>query len=150
MKDILFRGKRSDNGEWISGRNIIKFADGSVYMMEQGEQVRFINHETGNVYCMFSNSDSPIFIKIIPETVGQYTGINDINGNKIFEGDIVNCKSRTDRANMFVSFKDGKFVMELCEEFKENIRGHYQIECFDKEVIGNIYDNPELLGVNNG
>ena len=86
-------------------------------------------------------------IEVDYKTISQYTGMNDINGNKIFEGDIVHCKARIDRANMFITFEDGKFVMVLCEEFKTHKRGlgHYEIECFDKEVIGNIYDNPELI-----
>lgn len=142
MKDILFRGKRSDNGEWISGRNIIKFADGSVYMMEQGEQVRFINHETGNVYCMFSNSDSPIFIKIIPETVGQFTGMIDKHGNNIFEGDIVrNEKDIRIQKNYEVRYleKYSKFVLCNRRVRFSFLAGH--------EVIGNVFDNPELLEV---
>lgn len=142
MREILFRGQTRKKGEkvridgtpiesnWVYGCGVFVANDDRAIIYQS--EPEFKKH---TVYC---------------ETVCQYTGINDINGNKIFEGDIVHCKSRTDRANMFVSFKDGKFVMELCEEFKENIRGHYQIECFDKEVIGNIYDNPELLGVNNG
>ena len=73
--------------------------------------------------------------------------MNDINGNKIYEGDIIHCKARIDRANMFVTFEDGKFVMVLCEEFKTHKRGlePYEIEYFNIEVIGNIYDNPELI-----
>ena len=133
MREILFRSKRTDNGEWIEG-----------YVYRISEKL--------NPFIMLKNRYSESY-QVFIETVGQYTGMNDINGNKIYEGDIVHCKARIDRANMFVTFEDGKFVMVLCEEFKTHKRGlgHYEIECFDKEVIGNIYDNPELLtNENNG
>ena len=73
-----------------------------------------------------------------PENVENKTGMNDINGNKIYEDDIVHCKSRTGRANMFVTFEDGKFVMVLCEEFKTHKRGlgHYEIECGKPTPLG--------------
>ena len=132
-REILFRSKRTDNGEWIEG-----------YVYRISEKL--------NPFIMLKNRHSESY-QVFIETVGQYTGMNDINGNKIYEGDIVHCKARIDRANMFVTFEDGKFVMVLCEEFKTHKRGlgHYEIECFDKEVIGNIYDNPELLtNENNG
>ena len=133
MREILFRSKRTDNGEWIEG-----------YVYRISEKL--------NPFIMLKNRYSESY-QVFIGTVGQYTGMNDINGNKIYEGDIVHCKARIDRANMFVTFEDGKFVMVLCEEFKTHKRGlgHYEIECFDKEVIGNIYDNPELLtNENNG
>ena len=139
MIEILFRGKRKDilpGNEWVFGF-LINHPNSSP---EIGYEY---NEEWEDNQCEY----------VVPETVGQYTGMNDINGNKIYEGDIVHCKARIDRANMFVTFEDGKFVMVLCEEFKTHKRGlgHYEIECFDKEVIGNIYDNPELLtNENNG
>jgi uncharacterized phage protein (TIGR01671 family) len=87
-----------------------------------------------------------------PNTVGQFTGLTDKNGKKIFDGDIVRCISMTDVANMVVIFEDGEFRMVLCEKYKDYIPGcgFYAIRCFDKEVIGNIHDNPELLEVPNG
>ena len=140
MREILFRGKRTDNGEWVQGYFVA--VNSKCYRGQQlTENTKSISCLNGTRYGFYN------FYEIDPETVGQYTGMNDINGNKIFEGDIVHCKARIDRANMFVTFEDGKFVMVLCEEFTTHKRGlgHYEIECFDKEVIGNIYDNPELL-----
>ena len=93
MREISFRSKRTDNGEWIEG-----------YVYRISEKL--------NPFIMLKNRHSESY-QVFIETVGQYTGMNDINGNKIYEGDIVHCKARIDRANMFVTFEDGKFVMVL-------------------------------------
>lgn len=107
MREILFRGKRVDNGEWVYG-----------YLCE-----------------------------VIPETVGQYTGLTDKNGKKIFEGDIVHCISNTDCGNCVVIFEEGEFRLIPDRYYKTYTTGggYHAIRCFIKEVIGNIHDNPELL-----
>ena len=100
--EILFRGKRIDNGEWIT--------DSETYIRD-GDGI-WLSDENLNV------------VTVIPETVGQYTGLTDKNGVRIFEGDIVGCVSDGERA-----------VISWLKYFN-----------VDKwEVIGNIHDNPELL-----
>ena len=126
MREILFRGKRTDNSEWIYG-DLVQWSDG----------VQIFDYDgVGKV----KNN-------VIPETVGQYTGLKDKNGKRIFEGDIVYCKSRLDNANMVIIFERGQFRMVLSENYRsdQTNSGFYDINCFDKEVIGNIHDNPELL-----
>ena len=127
----LFRGKRADNGEWETGFLVVERSDTSE------ERFYITDKMTG------------YHTPIIPETVGQCTGLKDKNGKLIFEGDIVRCKSRLDNANMVVIFECGQFRMVLSENYssyKTNI-GFYDINCFNKEIIGNIHDNPELLEV---
>ena len=121
MREILFRGKTIARDKWITG-----------FLVSAKHIGDWIKAEP-----------------IQPETVGQFSGVTDKNGKKIFEGDIVHCISMTDMANMVVIFEDGEFRMVLCERYKEYIPGcgFYAIRCFDKEVIGNIHDNPELLEV---
>ena len=130
MREILFRGKRIDNGEWV---------EGYLYITHNGE------YEIGS-YSKELNIERFTHC-VIPETVGQYTGLKDKNGKRIFEGDIVYCKSRLDNANMVIIFECGQFRMVLSENYRsyQTNSGFYDINCFDKEVIGNIYDNPELL-----
>ena len=129
MREILFRGKRKVCDEWVYGFPFIS---------RKGEyKIKWYDAYYG------SSKTSEIYT----ESIGQFTGLTDKNGKKIFEGDIVRCISMTDMANMVVIFEDGEFRMVLCENYKDYIPGcgFYAIRCFDKEVIGNIHDNPELL-----
>lgn len=86
------------------------------------------------------------YCEVDPETVGQYTGLKDKEGKEIYEGDIVECHARIDAASMVVIFEDGEFRMVLGEEYNNRTIGrYYSINSFVKNIIGNIYDNPELL-----
>lgn len=122
MRDIEFRGKRTDNSEWVYGY---------VYCYGwTGEE------ET----CIVPNyASAPYSIVVDPDTVGQYTGLADKNGTKIFEGDIVLLKG--DEEPYQVAFDESCFQVygnSIC----------YVMDSFydhDIEVIGNIYDSPELL-----
>ena len=128
MREILFRGKTESSKRWVVG-DLLQWSDGEMCICENR------NHFEKDKYI------------VIPETVGQYTGLTDKNGRRIFEGDIVYCKSRLDNANMVVIFECGQFRMVLSENYRsyQTNSGFYDINCFDKEVIGNAYDNPELL-----
>ena len=123
MREILFRGKRVKDGEWVYG-----------YLYKKWETC-------------FIESEKRLDI-VIPETVGQFTGLTYKNGKKIFEGDIIrnNC-------NEIGVIRHGKY-----DVYSHYVFGGYC--CVDKtsalidwtsgwrcEAIGNIYDNPELLEV---
>lgn len=135
MREILFRGKRLDNGEWVEGwyqpETTIKHWDGI--------------QETVGVTIAYKVEDGFLEDTLVdPPTVGQYTGLTDKNGKRIFEGDIVEGADFTaeDGGYGVVSFDDGAFEIignNCCGTFHENYRGS------DFEVIGNIHDNPELL-----
>lgn len=134
MREIKFRGKRTDNGEWVYG-NLVRGCDEKyAYIVEFG------NKEVCRNY-----------VDVNPETVGQYTGLKDKNGTKIFEGDIVDVLYdvkyigvAAERIGVFeVVFHNGCFMKQ-----KGGVRYHF-IPSDKCTVIGNIYDNPELLGGNN-
>ena len=146
MREILFRGKRLDNGEWVSSGNIIRFEP------EEGKALVFIPAMHERCVCAHDDNDNitafetGMFYKVDPDTVGQYTGLTDKNGKRIFEGDImVFCKGATypykitwDGIGWKLIRSDGKRIKEAfeCNEIRyANI----------SEVIGNIHDNPELL-----
>ena len=144
IREVIFRGKRTDNGEWIEG-----------YAAMSGGT--FIICDNGLTYGGF------IVYEVIPETVGQYTGLTDKNGKKIFEGDILRgfeypfCSNINGEFNYFaeiVWFDDSSaFGIYTFKNPKSNVRGISEgntdyLEYFnaDKwEVIGNIHDNPELM-----
>ena len=130
MREILFRGKITDTKEWIEG----------VAFPHDNNKVTMLSQHPMD--------GSLVGKEIDPETVVQFTGLTDKNGVKVFEGDVVRCVSRLDYANMIVIFEDGEFRMVKCEDYKTYTtgKGYFSVRCFHKEVIGNIYDNPELLG----
>ena len=164
MREILFRGKRVDNGEWVEGYysnlggNSPRILKENIFIGKRGRVLEFEN------------------IKVLPETVGQFTGLTDKNGRRIFEGDIV-------QYNIYDDF-DCQSVVKFGEYNQDGSAGEYSVrECIgfyvdvdnftcpdwcendpdyfpkhfkqqnvlevarDCQVIGNIHDNPELLEV---
>ena len=138
MREIIFRGQTRRKGQkvWMDGTPVdSNWVEGYGVCMGTGD---FSVIYTGHPVEKFT---------VYTDTVGQFTGLTDKNGKKIFEGDVVHSIAMLDEANMVVIFEDGEFRMVLCEKYKNYIPGcgFYAIRCFDKEVIGNIHDNPELL-----
>lgn len=129
MRDVEFRGKQTDNGEWVHG---VPTKDG------RGEMVMVKNiFECEEYNCRGANC-----LYVDENTVGQYTGLKDKNGTKIFEGDIVLLKGYDEPYQ--VVFDESCFQV-----YSDSVR--YAMDNFydyEIEFIGNIYDNPELLGGN--
>jgi len=139
MREILFRGKRIDNGEWVEG-----YYYKAKYYRTDEELCDYITIP----YIEQCNLPNSHYI-INPSTVGQYTGLKDKNGTKIFEGDIVDVLYdvnyigvATERIGVFEVVHNGCFMGQ-----KGGVRYHF-IPSDECTVIGNIYDNPELLGGN--
>lgn len=130
MKEILFRGKKTDTGEWVEGFFIKRADDCLCY--------------AGENYIVNCDKDGFNWHVVDPATVGQYTGLTDNNGKKIFKGDIVEGADFTaeDGGYGVVFFDEGAF--EVCGN---NIIGTFHENYWGKEfeVIGNIHDNPEPL-----
>ena len=147
MREILFRAKETFNGEWVEGY----YEFGYDSETEKPAHYMWVLNHTEKYGDMFM---------VIPETVGQYTGLTDKNGKKIFEGDIV----RFGKNIYQIIFSGGSFALyDEQGEMISKIGGHNDhcysfmdlyIECcwedgwaYDVEIIGNIHDNPELLEV---
>lgn len=122
MREILFRGKRTDFNRWIEG-----------YLYRLSEKL--------NPFIMIKNEGGTAF-EVIPETVGQYTGLTDKNGKKICEGDILRYTIDGDVYIYVCFWDDGN-----CEFGLKNEKRDFGLAYapHDKEIIGNIHDNPELL-----
>lgn len=129
MRTIKFRGKMADNVGWAYGYYARVLAD-------ESKEIDIIITKAGDY-------------EVLPESVGQWTGLVDLHGNEIYEGDIVKCVSRFDMAHMIVLFEEGEFRMVLCEDYDSYTTGmgFYAIRCFEKEIIGNLIDSPELMEV---
>lgn len=138
MREILFRGKRVDNGEWISG-SILSFDDGGKVILSSTAKV-FKEHGTTTICC---NECYDVY----PETVGQYTGLTDKNGVKIFEGDIVAYNKEyggETREKGTVYWCDGAFWVENVQD-EEDYSLLGALVKYRLEIISNIHDNPGLL-----
>lgn len=150
-REIIFKAKRIDNGEWVEGCLVIDHSRSNLF------EYRMQPVESGVLYAPPIN----------PETICQYTGLTDKNGNRIWENDIANANSRdriwknaianTD-SNVCVQIKFGKysdgfttwkyhqgFYMAFSDkgrDFYRNELGYWHNKI---EIVGNIFDNPELV-----
>ena len=125
IREIIFRGKRIDNSEWIEGSYI--HLNVNADFICQGRSF---------------NSLIPIKIEVIPETVGQYTGLTVPSG-KIFEHDIVTAKFKSNgaRFNFVVKYSNKMGCYVFDNGCTQSLFG----EIRSVRIIGNIHDNPELI-----
>ena len=130
MREILFRGKWKNSGEWVYG---------NLFNPDKAD--------TPTQICIGTYIARTCY-EIDPETVGQYTGLTDKNGRRVFEGDIVEGNSEYftyTHPYGKVVYDGGQYLISFDDVLED-------IECLgawanDVEIIGNIYDNPELLEV---
>lgn len=140
MREMLFRGKQVGNGKWVLG-----YYYKAKHYRSDTELCDYIAIPHSNI----PNEPSD-HIMVVPETVGQYTGLTDKRGRKIFEGDILSARItqlsqyRFEKENAVVYFDD--------EEHNWSVKFSNGNKCrlwtyatSDFYLIGNIHDNPELL-----
>lgn len=133
MREILFKAKRIDNGEWVEGTPIFDYRD------EQWRIIIQLEYTTGT--CITSDH-AP---RVISNTICQYTGLTDKNGKKIWENDVVSMKYVDCVCNGVIEYKTENARFVFCE-FEDVYGADYGFDhTCEMEVIGNIFDNPELL-----
>ena len=133
MRENLFRGKRRDNGEWVYGSLFVGFKKSYICP----EAIAMYNFD--GALCLGG------FVEVSPESVGQYTGLKDKHGKKIFEGDIL----LLDDIKGIVNYGTGCFCVKLPSPdylYRNNPAIDMVLNEYPGlEIIGNIHDNPELL-----
>ena len=136
MREIKFRGKEIKSGDWVSG-NLSHYPNEKDAMIES-----------------VSSDDKKVLVTnhfVDPDTIGQFTGLRDKNGKEIYEGDILSVASKSDKPFGVVMWhKEGYFCVEDHLSVSEpsdhiSIGKLLRVSIFEFEVIGNIYDNPDLL-----
>lgn len=131
-REILFRGKRIDNSEWVYGY-YIQWRDGSA-SIDDGD------------------ASAPMY-SVDRSTVGQYSELKDKNGNRVFEGDITMARIVEGDHTGFtwppaeIVFEDGAFCRK---EQREAVPLRSYSACVEFEITGNVHDNPELLEEQDG
>ena len=133
MREIIFRGKRLDNGEWVYGSLFVGFKKSYICP----EAIAMYNFD--GALCLGG------FVEVDPSTVGQYIGQEDTNGKKIFEGDIL----LLDDIKGIVNYGTGCFCVELPHPdylYRNNPAIDIVLNEYPGlEIIGNAHDNPELI-----
>lgn len=146
----ICRGKRKDNGEWVEGYYACQ-SNHSCFQSSLKYQ-HFIYRDI----CLDFNLGGLEEIEVIPETVGQCTGLKDKNGKLIFEGDILESRAsenKEDWKKWVVTFSDGSFCFEReiprkrKHKYEQNLLCIDEIKLYGLIAIGNIHNNPELLEV---
>ena len=129
MREILFRGKQVDNGEWVYG-SLLKQA---------GEYISKDEVTPDECWICGMRGEKAL---IVSETIGQYTGLKDLHGTRIFEGDVV----KSIAAWYVVEFENGGYGLRPFGKGKLiPIMGHGNFNENEVEVIGNVYDDVNLL-----
>lgn len=128
MRTIKFRGKRKD-GKWLYGDLLHR--DGEIYILPEDAVDSMNNYE------------------VLPETVGQFTGLTDGSGKDIYEGDVIGCHNPSIKHLIFYNEKQGRFMAALNGDIENYFIGVCGLDdsrwTGSKKVIGNVYDNRELL-----
>ena len=126
MRDILFRGKRVNNGSWVEG----------YYSIFAGkDEIRPIT----DLFHAFT---------VIPESVGQFIGLPDKNGVKIFDGDVLENEDGDEVCNTLIFWDKDLSSWSDCRDFDGDsfkIHNGDMLWVLDCEVIGNIFDSPDLI-----
>jgi uncharacterized phage protein (TIGR01671 family) len=131
MREIEFRGKRLNDGQWVFGQLTTP-------------------HKNPNIWPSVSGAHLPTGYPVDPATIGQFTGLRDKNGAKIFEGDVLHHIWQSGGGETLetvseVKFSNGSFIADDHKRADFILFLHVNKDWATVEVIGNVYDNPDLI-----
>ena len=143
-REILFRGKRVDNGEWVHGKGLQQCKD------ELGNEIVAIFEDIvkSEKYIKKEGRYTLYYVPVKAETLGQYTGLKDKNGKEIYEGDILITGSTSNlTVEIVYNEEDTSFILKLTSinEVSAHTLGSWLSLGYECAIIGNVYDNPELM-----
>ena len=151
MREILFKAKRLDNGEWVEG-NLVQSED-----VDDDFKVIIIPLKESWMYTEEYSNDIGFegWYKVDPTTLCQYTGLTDKNGKRIWENDIVECNKRKEECELYKIVWRNEYADFGVVPISNTCTGQYPIGLSygktlhgrDYKSVGNIFDNPELLEV---
>lgn len=127
MRDIKFRGKRVDNGDWIYGYYFMCFT-GIPYILVLHDHILGMTE----------------YYEVIPETVGQYIGLKDKNDKEIYENDICLFSYSGNKRIEDIHFNNGSFCLGWCVSLRYAFLNYNKEAGESLEIIGNVHQNPEL------
>ena len=136
MREILFRGKH-ENGTWLFGSLLILFDEHYIIPNK--------NEELGKWECIQLIIKYADDFRVFPDSIGQFTGLVDRDGERIFEGDVLLCTYGNQTTESIVEYDDYGWI-PFTEQtgLLADLYSEFNYDSF--EIIGNIHDNPELLG----
>lgn len=144
QREIKFRGKRLDNGEWVYG-DLLRIGGGClIYFGSRTVATELSNQAAADVAVELLTKEVAV---VSPATVGQFTGLKDETGVDVFEGDIVRCKSFPHSPDLFKVIMWGYQGWAQWDDYDVDHPDEWEPSwwAYYFTVIGNIHDNPELL-----
>lgn len=140
MQDrYLFKAKRKDDGEWVFGNRIDDGVTGQVFIHAVGNSVNE-SDKVGEEGCL-----QFVAFEVAPSTICQCTGLKDKNGKLVWENDIVEYRDCTTERYV-VAYENDKACFEY-QQYGCSIMNFDEMSSVEVEVVGNVFDNPELLEV---
>ena len=133
MREILFKAKRLDNGEWVEG--FPYWGEYSGAFILQNKAYRRRNARTGEI----SMGDNVVPLEVDPSTVCQYTGLTDKRGKRVFVGDIVRCSRGCPHEVVWVQEHGGTFIGGMPAVYLSDLNPGYAWTG-EEEMIGNLHD----------
>jgi len=135
-REIKFRGRRLDNGEWVYGYFCLSI-NGKTLIISA---VEYCNHR------LWDGENPAEAFEVIPDTVRQFIGIKDKNGNYVYEGDLVSAYDGRIKGPVIFEKRGLTFGIPKCPNEIYKFSMNF-LESKDIEVVGNVFDNPELMEV---